>query len=198
MSITPNQSYVVDVGFKGWCMGLYLPQNRPITDWESELQFSISPKEFQEEWSRCSLTADFLSHYIVSGKEPSPQVINTTSTIINELIENAVKFSSTYDNSILLTVQKKTNLMSFETLNFSSEKDTIKFSTHIQKALSKDPDLFLLEQINLSLTQKSGSGLGFISILSHFNTKFGVKIIPHDAKNQLFKIYLKVILKQEE
>ena len=58
------------------------------------------PTEFQVRWSQCSATADFFAEYFAAVPACRPETedaraefIGTVSYVVNELVENAVKFS---------------------------------------------------------------------------------------------------------
>src|SRR5688572_29817692 len=58
------------------------------------------PADFQVRWSQCSATADFFAEYFAAVPACRPadeaaraEFVGTVSYIVNELVENAVKFS---------------------------------------------------------------------------------------------------------
>lgn len=60
---------------------------------ESEFTLKLRPMDLRVQWRRCSLTADYISNYCSYQEKLDPDTSNTISIIINELIENAAKFS---------------------------------------------------------------------------------------------------------
>jgi hypothetical protein len=60
------------------------------------IELELRPLEFIAQWRRCSLTADWLASYLAYDFDETARAtaLNVLSTVINELVENAVKFTS--------------------------------------------------------------------------------------------------------
>lgn len=68
------------------------------------VHFSINRFLFTEQWSLCAHTARYITHAFASFFDFTPVFENTVSTVFNEIIENAVKFSATDENKIIVVV----------------------------------------------------------------------------------------------
>src|SRR5690349_25000309 len=60
----------------------------------SELSLSFPPLALVAEWSRCSETADFVARFFAHDYPDRDVAGSVLSTVVNELVENAAKFSS--------------------------------------------------------------------------------------------------------
>jgi hypothetical protein len=73
-------------------------------------------------WSRCGLTADWIANYLASELDPKGRATarSVLSTVINELLENAVKFSVDPQGSIRIAARREGNSVRIETWNRAS------------------------------------------------------------------------------
>ncbi len=66
------------------------PRSPPL----SAIELDVVPIDLVAEWRRCGLIADFLADYMVYGFERREEARSVLSTVANELVENAAKFSA--------------------------------------------------------------------------------------------------------
>ena len=52
------------------------------------------PIDLVREWSRCGQTADYMARYLAYDFADRETAASVLSTVINELVENAAKFST--------------------------------------------------------------------------------------------------------
>ena len=64
--------------------------SRPL----SAIEMEFVPIDLVTEWRRCGMIADFVADYIVHAFEDRQIARSVLSTVVNELIENAAKFSA--------------------------------------------------------------------------------------------------------
>lgn len=65
-------------------------RTRPL----SALEMEVVPIDLVTEWRRCGMIADFMAEYMVHGFERRDTARSVLSTVVNELVENAAKFSA--------------------------------------------------------------------------------------------------------
>jgi hypothetical protein len=73
------------------------------------IDLELRPEELLASYRRCSLTADWLASYLSSELDANVRVAarNVLSTVINELLENAVKFSVDPAGSMRITARRE-------------------------------------------------------------------------------------------
>lgn len=142
----------------------------------------------QQFWSNSSLSAKFVADYVCmffpasEGEHNKLQIqieiSGTVRYIANELLENAVKFS---DKTSRVAPQLGLNIHPGKIIVFvknSTQADSLtRLKTLIDELMTSDPsDLYVerLEQ-NLAANNSEQSGLGFITILSNYQTRIGWK-----------------------
>ncbi len=60
----------------------------------SAIELEVIPIDLVTEWRRCGMVADFMADYMVHAFERRDEARSILSTVANELVENAVKFSA--------------------------------------------------------------------------------------------------------
>ena len=65
-----------------------------MSDPLGELSVTLIPLDLVTEWARCGQTADYLARFLAYDFEKRELAASVLSTVVNELVENAVKFSS--------------------------------------------------------------------------------------------------------
>ena len=76
----------------------------PPTDAISELTVDLLTVDLVAEWRRCSVVADFVARYFAQNFAAPEAAASVLSTVLNELVENATKFSSDPSQRIRLWV----------------------------------------------------------------------------------------------
>ncbi len=66
------------------------PRSQPL----SAIELEVVPIDLVIEWRRCGMIADFMADYMVHAFERRDTARSILSTVANELVENAAKFSA--------------------------------------------------------------------------------------------------------
>ncbi|MDA1353782.1 MAG: hypothetical protein O3A01_04835 [bacterium] len=173
--------------------GIYLgtpTRKKPL----SRVDYTFIPIDYIAHWSRCGITADYLAEYQAFNFEKRDRVKNILSTIINELLENAVKFSADAYKEISISIYNYADTISIQTINSTYRRQAEHFDGYVQKLLDEDPEELFIENIMKNAeNEKSASQLGLITLVKDFNAKIGAKIIP-DLERRLYDIYFKVVI----
>ena len=113
------------------------------------------------------------------GLDKQAEVKSVVSYIVNELLENAVKYS-TNSSSISIQIHLNPNLIIFQLTNSISLQQTQQFQDRIETLLHCDPNelyITLLERNALNQSDPE-SGLGFLTMLNDYKAKLGWKFEP--------------------
>lgn len=152
------------------------------------MSLKLFPGLFPIEWKQCGATANFLANYFgsfyVAHKGGSPEKktgdneIAVMSYILNELVENAVKFNE--GGSIQVQVGLLENELIFVVENHISRSTTISLRPKLTELVSQDAaELFLrrLEE-NAENPNVGSSGLGFITMMNDYHARLGWRLSP--------------------
>jgi hypothetical protein len=156
----------------------------------------VPKKQF---WPNSSLSAKFIADYLAMFFTPSsPQTDRTKQPIeitdavryiVNELLENAVKFSASlpeYPTQLGLHIHAD-KIVVFVT-NTTSISNLDRFMALIQELTTVDPVNLYIDRLekNLDAENQHVSGLGFITILSNYSTQLGWRFesIPSEPSSE--------------
>lgn len=128
-------------------------------------------------WHHASTTSEFLGDFYAirsSALSVDPnEARHSIGYLVNELLENAVKFRHPGDISIETSIEdarfeiKVSNLVNRETAE--------RFSTLLEEVTARDPGELLIERIeaNAEDATSSASGLGLLTLMSDYGAKLG-------------------------
>jgi hypothetical protein len=169
-----------------------------FTSPSSKISLDIYPLDLIAHWKRCAITANFISSF-TPFKHDNEKSQNIISTIINELIENAVKFAYDKTEPIYLTICKFDSAMTIEVTNIANKQSANKLNKLADKIQNKNIEELFFERIKEAYNLENASGLGLITLIKNLNTKLGFKIQQIDKDNdELFNVSIKVLLEKKE
>lgn len=139
-------------------------------DIETTFTFSFLPLDIFDNWDRAGSLSDFIADYFGTyfASESSHNVI---STIFNEFIENAVKFTKNNSQPISIVVKKrKNNLISRITNTLPLHRRTA-FIGICNDLFAKDLDELFLNKIEEGAVDRRKSGIGLILIKKDYQVE---------------------------
>jgi hypothetical protein len=155
----------------------YVPEER-IPD--AHLELSVNSFDLRTVWQRCGLLSNLVAGYISSAyfdeaKGYNSEIFSSISTIFQELIENAAKFSMHRDAVIRIRVKHYERVTRIEVQNNSVSTHSQKFEAHL-KVLFTAPDL---DDLQVSILESRSrdqleSGIGLLMLLKDYPVKLGV------------------------
>lgn len=130
-------------------------------------------------WNHCGITAEFLGEFFALGCAKSEQAYNevrhSIGYLVNELLENAVKFR--HPGDILIHSSLDTGRFELKVSNLIDAKTATKFQLMLTDVTSRDPGELLIERIeeNAADSSSSGSGLGLLTLMNDYGARLGWK-----------------------
>lgn len=160
-----------------------------------ELKFEVAVKKIRK-WKKCSIIANFLGDYQAeSCSENKKNISVTISTIANELIENAIKFTHIEKDKIKISIQKKDNTTCIQTVNYTSLINIQNLISTIDKInQEKDINTLITNKI-IENEDKNNSEIGILSLKLNFDCSIDYKYEKNDQNNYI--VYLNVYLNHE-
>jgi hypothetical protein len=167
-----------------------------LPDSQFNLRLSLLPRDIQASWTRCGLTANFLAG---SPAVTSKKLFNVMSTVMNEILENAVKYSANPMMPIEVVQRFKNGLIECEVSNWARREDAEAIDAYFKAILGRDPDeLFYTQLEQLDSTNKNQSQIGLIGMVRDYKVKLGCRIhITSDAVTP-YQITVKAIINVTE
>ncbi|MBA7484112.1 MAG: GHKL domain-containing protein [Spirochaeta sp.] len=147
-----------------------------MIDFERNIETSFSltflPLDIFDNWERAGSLSDFIAGYFAPYFH-SESAHNLISTIFNELIENAVKFSRNNSHSIDIVVKKRNkDLIARITNSIPRHRKKI-FIEICRELFQKDLDELYLQKIEAGMDDSRRSGIGLIIIKKDYDIKIG-------------------------
>ena len=143
-------------------------------------------EHFQLKWSHCSATADYLSefyaHLLAPGRTATQvkEVSHSIAYLVNELVENAVKFRASGDVEVEAGVTETHFLLRIR--NAISGETNARFQSLLGVITAGDPGDLLIERIEANAEgHGDGSGLGLLTLMSDYNAGLSWSFQPAEG-----------------
>lgn len=145
----------------------------------SELRLELLPIDLIVQWRRCSVVADFLSHYFNYHFEDRTNAMQVLSYGLNELIENLAKFTGDKQEPVSLTMTHFGEALRVQTYNVARRPQAEALASRLEQLSTVDPEeLFLAQLEHTASEDKGASGLGLITIKKDYQATIGAEIVP--------------------
>lgn len=145
----------------------------------NKLRLAEGPLELS--WHHCSTTSDFLGDFFAAQGAALDLDYNearhSIGYLVNELLENAVKFRAPGD--ILLEATLHRDNFELKISNLVEEKTAARFQELLNEITARDPGDLLIEKIeeNAADPSSSGSGLGLLTLMNDYGVRLGWKFL---------------------
>jgi hypothetical protein len=170
------------------------------------MSLTLYPDSFAVRWSLCNLTANFMAEYFAElfpeadndGKLISrAEVSGAVSYVLNELVENAVKFNRSGDINITVGIGKE-DLVCLVS-NHIANGEVPPLREKLLELSREDPGELLRRQAeaNAEDADATGSGLGYLIIMSDYGVSLGWKLDPVSAQNTCIRTMARLPILKE-
>lgn len=153
-------------------LGVYekIPDTLPP---ESHIRFNMQPIDMISYWNRVGLTANFMANFYMYNFEKNNEIQNILSTILNELVENAVKFSNAKNSEVVMDLKKYGQIIKMEIRNEASSGIFHRFKDKIKKMLEEDLEKLYFEHLESKTDDDEQSGLGLMMLAKDYPVDLG-------------------------
>lgn len=148
----------------------------------------VSVRAIRAHWHRCGATADWAAHLLAYNFERRETATNVLSTVINELLENAVKFSSDKRRPIRLRVAQRGDRVVIETENAADAAQTHDLETHLAAVFADRGELFAKLIERAAAGETGAPGVGLLVLRRDFGATLGVEIAPHASGDHVVRV----------
>ncbi|MEM8813580.1 MAG: ATP-binding protein [Pseudomonadota bacterium] len=141
----------------------------------NQLRLSEGPLDLS--WHHCSTTSDFIGDFFAARAAASnldqTEAQHSICYLVNELLENAVKFRAPGD--IEIDTSLEAGNFELKVSNLVEEETARRFQDLLGEITSKDPGELLIERIeqNALDPESSASGLGLLTLMSDYGAHLG-------------------------
>lgn len=141
----------------------------------SSLSVRFVPLDLVAEWARCGETADFLARYFTHDFADRETAGSVLSTVINEIVENAVKFSSDKTVPAVVAVDEYADRVTIRATNSITATQAEHFTTAISRLIAGDPEALFAEQV-AHPPETGGAGIGLIMLRKDYGALIGARV----------------------
>lgn len=153
---------------------------RPLT----EVALSLVPLDYVAEWRRCGDTADYLARFVAYNFEDRETAASVLSTVINELVENAVKFSDDKHAPARLLVRHYADRVQVDAANRTSVERAARFASVLAELVDGDPEALFARRV-ADPPETGGPGIGLIMLRKDYGATLGVRMTPSGADREV-------------
>ncbi len=163
----------------------------------SELAVTLVPLEVVAEWRRCGETADYLARYFAHDFDDRETAANVLSTVINELVENTVKFSGDKRIPGEILVRQYGDRLTITTSNVAHRGDADVLIAAVDRIAAGDPEALFAERV-ANPPDVGGAGIGLIMLRKDYDVRMDVRTSPHVDRSDLVRVEIEVTLDNRE
>ena len=151
---------------------------------EAEVAVELFPSHFAVRWDLCGATSDFFAAYFSrlprcgGADAPNQEVEGAISYVLNEVIENAVKFQS--GGTITVKVGVDDEELVFVVTNWITAAAAAALRPRLFELVEGDAQELLLRRVeqNAENPEVGASGLGFLTMITDYEARLGWRLRP--------------------
>ena len=143
---------------------------------DSSFTVRFLPLDMFDNWQRGSVLSDFTANYF-RHNFPSEEQFGLISTVVNELVENAVKFTANNSLPVDLTLKKALGRMLVQTANTVPLHRAQPFMAVCRELFEKDLDELYVARLKQDSGDRNASGLGLLLIRKDYSSKLSFEFL---------------------
>jgi hypothetical protein len=148
----------------------------------------LVPLDMIAHWHRCGATADWAAELLAYNFDNRATASNVLSTVINELLENAVKFSADKRRPIHLRAGQHGDRIVIETENAADEAQARALETHVETLFADRGELFARLIERAAAGDVDAPGVGLLVVRRDYGATLGVELSPLGTGEQLVRV----------
>lgn len=153
-------------------------------------------------WHHCATTSDFIADVFAlrfqSSRNDYREVRHSIGYLVNELIENAVKFRAPGEITIEAAIESES--FKIKVSNVVDVETTAKFQNLLSEITAGDPGELLIQRIeeNAADPQTTNSGLGLLTLMNDYGASLAWVFSPADETDQVrLETYASIVVSSE-
>jgi hypothetical protein len=157
----------------------------------SAIELEVVPIDLLTEWRRCGMVADFMADYMVHAFERRDVARSILSTVANELVENAAKFSSNKRGMARVAIRHHGEVVHAEVRNGSTEKHVQALREVLSDLQREDATAVFRRRM------EDRRGLGLALLAKDYGATVGATAVPGGTAGEIV-VCLRVALSAAE
>jgi hypothetical protein len=152
------------------------------------VEVELVPLDIIAHWARCGATSDWAAHLLAYNFDHRETASNVLATVINELLENAVKFSSDKRRPIRLRVAQRGDRIVIETENVADAVQARVLEAHVAALFADRGELFAHLVARAAAGEIGAPGIGLLVVRRDFGGTLGVELSPEADDDHLVRV----------
>jgi hypothetical protein len=144
----------------------------------SAIEMEVFPIDLVTEWRRCGMIADFMADYMVHGFERRATARSVLSTVMNELIENAAKFSADKRAAAHVSIRHHGEFVHAEVRNEASEEHVENLREVLARLAGEDAAAVFGRRL------RDRGGLGLALLARDYGATVGATVLPANGSGK--------------
>ncbi|MCC5813635.1 MAG: ATP-binding protein [Leptospira sp.] len=170
---------------------------------ESNVEIMITPLDLVTYWKRVGILVDFVAGFYTYSFLPADKpvqdisgtpVFTSISTVFNEMVENAAKYSMDKKSRIKINLNQYQNIFKMQIENSTSIESAMNFYDVMKEIFQgEDLELMYIQKLedNCENNPHGHSGIGIMMILKDYPVKMGVRVRT-DEENSAAYVLIEV------
>lgn len=174
-------------------LGAYIP----LSHLDREIELTYWPNRYTVQWSQCGMIPDVVANYLSSieiglGSRAASYVKATVSYLLNELVENSVKFYLSGTIGIRVGIHSDELILVLANQISKDEKPTL--VKQFSDLLQSDPEEVFVARMEATDPGERGgaSNLGLLSMMMDYHAQLGWNFSPVDDNEERFWMHTMV------
>ncbi len=166
-------------------LGAYLP----LSNLDHEIALTYWPNRYALQWSQCGKIPDFVGNYLASieserGSPTAKNVRVTVSYLLNELVENSVKFYLA--GTIGIRVGLHDGELVLVVMNQIAKNQKPGLVKQFSELIDSNPEELFIARMEATEdpADKSSSNLGLLSMIMDYHAQLGWSFAPVDDSDE--------------
>lgn len=164
---------------------------------KSMVTLTFYPKDLANYWRVSGLTANFGASFLTYCFPEEEHDENTLSFILNEAVENAIKYSSTQEFQITISLYSINGEIIFEIENPVTHEQKEHFEEFLQGLINcTDYETMYMDAMERNMTSDNdhSGGMGLLTLLHDYHVHLGVKFNPPktDGRADFLSLQIKI------
>jgi hypothetical protein len=163
----------------------------------STLELRFVPLDYVMHWHRCGLAADYFAAHVAYTFDNRDAARAVLATVVNELLENAVKFSSDKSLPASLHLNHYGDWLAIETRNRTDARRAAALDVLVRDFEAQSADaLFLARIASPSGSESSPSGLGLLVLKKDYGVRLTIECQP--LADGQFDVFVQALIHTQE
>lgn len=151
-------------------------------DTDNYFSVTILPLDLFDSWERGSQLSNFAADYF-KHNFPNDEHHNLISTVLNELIENAVKFSRNKSMPVEIVIKRRQDELLIKADNCLPRHRKDAFIEICREIVASDLDQLYVDRMHENAYDPSSSGIGLILIKKDYSAGLSFDFYADDRDN---------------